>query len=84
MMGRWGGEEFLVVLAETGIDSARYVAENLRKLVEDDIHQISRPVTVSVGVASFVEGDDAASLVKRADIALYEAKNEGRNRVRVG
>lgn len=84
MMGRWGGEEFLVILAETDKQSALHVAENLRRLVETDIHQTSRPVTVSAGVASFAAGDDPASLIKRADNALYEAKNEGRNRVRAG
>jgi diguanylate cyclase (GGDEF)-like protein len=84
MMGRWGGEEFLVILAETDSQSARHVAENLRRLVEADVYQTSRPVTVSAGIASFSEGDDAASLIKRADIALYGAKNEGRNRVRAG
>ena len=84
LMGRWGGEEFLVILAETDSQSAQHVAESLRRLVEADVYQASRTVTVSAGIASFSESDDAASLIKRADIALYGAKNEGRNRVRAG
>ncbi|BEH15267.1 hypothetical protein MAALD49_26350 [Marinobacter shengliensis] len=83
LLGRWGGEEFLIILAETDVDSAKYVAENIRRLIEADVYGASRPVTVSAGIACFREGDDVLSLVKRADLALYEAKEQGRNQVRI-
>lgn len=82
-IGRFGGEEFLVLLPDTGADDAAAVAESLRAEVS------SRPVvveggevdvTVSMGWAVW-EGDTAHALVARADAALYRAKAEGRNRV---
>lgn len=81
LLGRWGGEEFLVTLAETGKDNAMQVAENIRHLVETGHYGLPDPVTVSLGVAQFREGDNAASLVRRADEALYRAKQRGRNQV---
>ena len=86
---RWGGEEFAVLLPDTGPDGILMVAENIRKNVEkamipriDDTSQ-SLSITVSIG-GSYVKPSDTASVedfVKRADDALYEAKEAGRNRV---
>lgn len=80
---RYGGEEFIVVLPETRSDDAINVAERLRQRFED---QIQRPApglvlhcTVSIGVSQFVAGDDAKSLVKRADDGTYQAKHQGKN-----
>jgi two-component system cell cycle response regulator len=83
---RWGGEEFLLVFPQTGLQGARLVCERLRMLIErSDIRGRSGErlvVTVSIGVASQDErGVDAMLL--RADAALYEAKERGRNRVMV-
>ena len=83
-VGRWGGEEFLVILAETGKDSALLVAENLRRTVAEGEYGLPSPVTVSVGVAQFRSSDGTGSLVKRADQALYRAKQNGRNQVAEG
>ncbi|PCM44254.1 GGDEF domain-containing protein [Marinobacter sp. ANT_B65] len=80
-VGRWGGEEFLVILAETPLSNAAIAAEGVRKTVERGEYGIDRLVTVSVGVAAFHEDSHVDSLVKRADLALYEAKRSGRNRV---
>gem|GEM_PF-2549150 len=80
-VGRWGGEEFLVILAETPLSNAAIAAEGVCKTVERGEYGIDRLVTVSVGVAAFHEDSHVDSLVKRADLALYEAKRTGRNRV---
>jgi two-component system cell cycle response regulator len=84
---RLGGEEFVVVMPETDGAVARIVAERIRTKTAAKPFQIRGgeaflDVTVSVGVASFLGAeDDAAALLKRADVALYRAKTDGRNRV---
>jgi two-component system, cell cycle response regulator len=83
---RYGGEEFLVVMPETDLSGAALVAERLRRTVASEpfaLQQSERAtnVTISVGIAALGPGDDPASLVKRADQALYRAKRDGRNRV---
>lgn len=78
--GRWGGEEFLCVLPRTPMDVALSVAERVRKAIESRTG-LCRAITVSVGVATYRDGDDLAAIVKRADEALYLAKKSGRNRV---
>ncbi len=80
-VARWGGEEFIVMLAETNLSSALVVGENIRKTVERGEYALNRPVTVSIGVSQFKKDDTVDSLLKRADIALYDAKERGRNQV---
>jgi diguanylate cyclase (GGDEF)-like protein len=80
---RFGGEEFAIILPGTKLADAGNVAERLRATVaaksfQDAQHEI--PVTVSIGVTVTTAGDDPASIVKRADEALYTAKNNGRDR----
>ncbi|WP_175481827.1 diguanylate cyclase [Marinobacter zhejiangensis] len=83
-VGRWGGEEFLVILPETDLDEGGAVAENLRLHIAEQTFPIpGGSVTVSAGVSAFLPGDDLQELVKRADTALYQAKDEGRNQIRV-
>ena len=85
---RWGGEEFAVLLPETELAGALKVAEDIRNSVEtamipgDDGVSVHN-VTISIGVAPVVPGDDTniAELIRRADEALYKAKDTGRNRV---
>jgi two-component system cell cycle response regulator len=84
---RFGGEEFVVVMPETDIAVAAMVAERLRRRIAAEPFAInaggnSIPVTISIGIAALrgVE-DNAASVLKRADQALYRAKRDGRNRV---
>ncbi len=81
---RHGGEEFLVVLPETETATAARVAERIRKLAAVEKFPgdaVSVTVTVSVGVAQVAEQDGPESLVRKADTALYRAKDLGRNRV---
>ena len=83
---RYGGEEFVVVLSGTDPHTAWQVGERLRSAVERSLFPVgnppqSIPVTVSIGIASSGDDDDSATLLQRADQALYRAKQEGRNRV---
>ena len=83
VFARWGGEEFMVLLPETGLEEAMQIASKLRLVTEATvIPQIGR-ITTSIGVSEYQLGDDAESLIKRADMALYKAKDNGRNRVEV-
>ena len=82
LVARFGGEEFLVVLPDTDSSQALCVAEKLRAAVAAvELPQIGH-ITASFGVATLLEPDTTASeLIRRADTALYVAKNAGRNRV---
>ena len=81
---RYGGEEFAVILPETRLADAYFVAERIRKNVETKTSQKSMPVTVSLGVASWpMDGVMKEELLSRADKALYLAKKNGRNRTQL-
>ncbi|HUO53525.1 MAG TPA: diguanylate cyclase, partial [Rhodoblastus sp.] len=86
LMCRMGGEEFVVVMADTRLETAQVVGERIRAavagapfLVRDGDRVI--PITVSIGVANSTGGESAETLLRRADQALYHSKNSGRNRV---
>ncbi len=85
LMGRYGGEEFSIVFTETGKDDARYVAERIRRAIEEaciKVYDEDLKVTISIGISSFpADGQDTRSLIEKADQALYKAKETGRNRV---
>ena len=86
LVARLGGEEFVVVLPETDLAAATIVAERLRHAVAVEpffIHSSSErhPITISIGVAVAQAGDTVDTLLQRADDALYQAKNAGRNKV---
>ena len=83
MLGRYGGEEFMVVLPETPLVGGHKISEELRQLTEDHRFTFEGEdirVTVSLGVAQLQEGWDVLTFVKSADEKLYEAKRGGRNR----
>lgn len=81
VIARWGGEEFAILLPETSIMVAARTAEKLRRETEQCGFPHVGHITASFGVTQYIEGDSEASLINRADDALYKAKKNGRNRV---
>jgi diguanylate cyclase (GGDEF)-like protein len=84
MVARWGGEEFLVLQPNASVDAARETAERIRRavaayVVRDEADAI--PVTVTIGVASWRDGERMEETMQRADAALYAGKRAGRDRV---
>ena len=86
LVGRWGGEEFLVLLPDTDHDGARIVAERLRIAIEalPSFRDGPPSVNCSIGMASYQGEENSAVFVDRADQALYRAKKAGRNRCEFG
>ena len=83
ILGRWGGEEFVVLLPNTGRMSASLTAERMRVAISDqDIPEVGQ-ITASIGIAVSSIGDTFESLLARADKAMYNAKEAGRNRVEI-
>jgi diguanylate cyclase (GGDEF)-like protein len=83
-MGRFGGEEFLLVLTQTGLDGARECVERVRNQTARTGFNLSgsdRNMTVSIGVAQYRPGESIRETLERADAALYRAKAGGRNRI---
>jgi diguanylate cyclase (GGDEF)-like protein len=82
-VGRWGGEEFLILLPKTNLEDSREIAEKVRKEIE--LHKFTEigNKTASFGVAAHSNNESLSSLLNRADKALYAAKENGRNRVEV-
>ena len=76
IVARYGGEEFVVVMPHTRLENACIFAERVRHTIESNLD-----ITVSGGVAMALDGDNAQSLLSRADAALYSGKAAGRNRV---
>lgn len=81
VFGRWGGEEFLVICPETDLKSALEVAEAIRSKIEISSFKEVGNKTVSIGVTSYVPADTISTMIIRADTALYDAKNMGKNKV---
>jgi diguanylate cyclase (GGDEF)-like protein len=80
-VGRWGGEEFVIILPNTRKEFALAIAEKIRLVIYDTVFESENPlnVTASFGIAQQEAGEDFASTFKRVDNALYAAKNQGRN-----
>ena len=78
---RFGGEEFVVLTPQTNLQQAVIVAEKLRLNMQNHDFGLDRPITISVGVATYQHGESSQRFIKRADDALYMAKQGGRNRV---
>jgi diguanylate cyclase (GGDEF)-like protein len=83
ILARWGGEEFMIVLAETPIEDAFVKIDGLREMIKNTTlsSALKENVTVSFGITQYNQNDTKAELLKRVDIALYQAKNGGRNQV---
>lgn len=78
-VGRWGGEEFIVICTETHLDGAAQLAESLRATIASHRFTVDRQITVSIGITSVHTDDSLESLIERVDRALYQAKENGRN-----
>lgn len=89
VLGRYGGEEFMMILPDTPLDGAVRLAERIRKKVESDLGKNSalagdKPLTVSLGLtAALADDTNIEAIIKRADAALYRAKAGGRNKVEI-
>lgn len=78
-VGRWGGEEFVVICTETHLDGAAQLAESLRAIIASHMFTINRQITASIGTTSLHLDDTLETLMERVDRALYQAKENGRN-----
>ena len=83
ILGRHGGDEFIVILPHLDEKGAGLCAERLRKEVEKADFNIPLPLTVSIGAAEYKESMDVDDLIFKADNLLYKAKEEGRNRTKI-
>lgn len=83
IVGRYGGEEFIIILPETDLAAAQTVAEKIRKSVEDCCSQQGVAITISVGLVKYKYGESTGDVIDRADALLYRAKRLGKNRVEV-
>lgn len=79
VVGRWGGEEFIIICTEDSLEKTLELAEKLRRLLQGHKFPVTKSQTASFGVATYKKGDQAKDIVARADAALYLAKNNGRN-----
>lgn len=81
-VGRWGGEEFIIICPETDADQALYLAERLREAIKTHEFFKIQHITCSFGVSSYNKGETIESIINNADKGLYNAKQDGRNLVK--
>ncbi len=87
VIGRWGGEEFLVILPDTDMENARQIMERVRQMIATTIVECTdseQPVTVTVGCAQYRQAVTLDELIRNADALLYKGKNAGKNVVVTG
>lgn len=82
IIGRYGGEEFIIILPETNLEDAKHIAERTRVLVEETTFANLDNTTISLGVTVLLDNEKMETLFKRLDTLLYRAKHSGRNQVR--
>lgn len=83
VISRWGGEEFLILLPKTTIEDTYKITQRLRKHIEEKVFDCVGSTTASFGVTKIYENDTLDVAINRADKALYDAKNNGRNQVKI-
>ncbi|MDO6497209.1 sensor domain-containing diguanylate cyclase [Photobacterium sanguinicancri] len=81
ILGRWGGEEFMLVCPETTLSQASILSEKIRRLVEQQAFSINQRITISAGATQYSPEDSLTSVLSRVDNNLYQAKDAGRNRI---
>jgi len=82
-LGRWGGDELVMLLTDTNLQGAANLGGKLRSLVENHTFPCHRRLTISLGVSEYGAQDNVAGFIERADSAMYRAKHAGRNRVEI-
>lgn len=83
IVGRWGGEEFVIIANDLNAKQAVVFSDRLRKLIEETTFSHKNKVTASFGVAEYRQKEKTKDVLKRADIVLYMAKENGRNKVEI-
>lgn len=83
VVGRWGGEEFLIICTESTKEGTALLAEKLRQVIESYSFKQTTKQTISLGVTSYKNSETINQIIARADSALYEAKSAGKNRVTI-
>ena len=83
IFSRWGGEEFMILLPETSTEETHAIAEHIRKSISQiSFEEFDSPITVSLGISEYIVNKDTKdSFLKNVDVALYEAKKSGKNKV---
>ncbi len=82
IFARWGGEEFVILLPNTNLNEAKNLAQKIRKNIENYKFDKVEKITISLGVSEY-QGETLENLIKKCDIALYKAKENGKNRVEI-
>lgn len=82
-IGRWGGEEFIILLPKTTSNDAFIIANDLKQLVSKTNFGINNTLTISLGISQYLQKDTKNDLIKRADDAMYFIKSKGKNAVKV-
>jgi diguanylate cyclase (GGDEF)-like protein/PAS domain S-box-containing protein len=80
---RWGGEEFIIIAPQTDLKRALALSERIRRVTADNKFEKTGKVTLSFGLTEFQKSDSMDTFIKRADEAMYQAKNNGRNRIEI-
>ena len=80
-VGRWGGEEFLIIIPNTNDKDMKHFADTLKSKIETNTFKNIGHMTASIGVATYENNEEIKSIIHRADNALYTSKNNGRNQV---
>ncbi len=81
IFGRWGGEEFMIICPETNIEGGRQLADMLCGILKEDKMGEYGPISCSFGVTDMHDNDTAATIIKRVDDAMYQAKDKGKDQV---
>lgn len=81
LLGRYGGEEFVILLPATGLAGAEQLAEKVRTSVAVATFPHAQPLSLSIGCVQVRSGESLDAAIERADVCLYQAKRAGRNRV---
>jgi polar amino acid transport system substrate-binding protein len=81
--GRWGGEEFIVILPNTDIKKAKEIAEKIKNTIYSYDFEINKNISCSFGVTQVQSNDNEDSIITRVDNAMYEVKEDGKNSVKV-